>query len=216
MFDMISIAAVVSYFIPLAIVLLKRLWKDRFFMFFAAYWAIGGMVNTVDLLPGVSKASIYMVGVFYNMLDIPFILAILYYTSNSVMIKKFTSLALLLIGSIEVISVVMHGVNYDALKYPLGTGIACVLVIVSMEIFRYMQTLEHSNRQNASVLVYAAVLFEYATFIVIYIFDYFMDTRDRQDSFIIYYVSTLVAILIASCGYLLFTKYEKTAPAFRE
>jgi hypothetical protein len=209
MFNIISLAAVISYFVPMLIVSIKKLWKDPFFVLFATYWAIGGLINMTDLIPGFPKNATYMIGVFYNMLDIPFILAILYCTSNSILIKKFTSIALVIVISIQVMGVLLNGFNYDALKYPLGAGIAMVLLIVSMEIIRYMQKIEHSNRQNAKMFIYAAVLFEYATFIVIYVFDYFMTTQDRKDSFIIYYISTLVAILIASCGYLLFRKYER-------
>lgn len=208
-FDIISIAAIVSYFIPLVIVFIKKLWRDPFFMLFASYWAIGGLINMTDVIPGISKNVIYTIGVFYNMLDIPFILGILYCTSNSIIVRKFTSLALVLICCMELISLLIHGINYQALKYPLGAGIALVLLIVSMEIIRYMQKIEHSNRQNAKMFIYAALMFEYATFTLIYIFDYFVVSSDRKDSFLIYYISTLGAILIASCGYLLFRKYER-------
>ncbi len=95
------------------------------------------------------------------------------------------------------------------MKYALGTGIVLVLVPVVWETIRYLQKIEHSNRQTAKIFIYAALLFEYATFIVIYIFDYFVESADTQDSFLVYYLSTLVAIFIASCGYLLFKKYEK-------
>jgi hypothetical protein len=214
MYTIISIAAVVSYFVPLLIVYLKKLWRDPFFMLFATYWAIGGIINMTDIIPGVSTKATYMIGVLYNMLDIPFILAILYFTSNSIIVRKFTGFALILFSITEIISILIHGINYNALKYPLGAGIAVVLFIVSMEIIRYMQKVEHSNRQNAKMFIYAAVLFEYSTFILIYIFDYFVDVTDKKDSFLIYYISTLGAILIASCGYLLFRKYERKRPGF--
>jgi hypothetical protein len=44
---------------------------------------------------------------------------------------------------------------------------------------------------------------------MIYIFDYFVDSSDKEDNFLIYYISSLVALFLASCGYLLFRKYEK-------
>jgi len=110
-----------------------------------------------------------------------------------------------------VISIVQSGVNYDSQKYALGAGVAMVLCIVTMEIIRYMQKVEHTTRQNAKMFIYAGVLFEYATFIVIYIFDYILINEDRQDSYLIYYLSTLVAILIASCGFLMYKRYENAA-----
>ena len=205
-FDIISVAAVVSYFVPLLLVLFKKLWRDSFFMLFAVYWGIGGLVNLCDVIPGFSEATCYYVGVGYNLIDIPVILGILYTTSSSKPIRKFIPFAAAGIICLEAIGVAMDGFIYEALKYSLGAGIAVVLVVVLVEIVRYMQTLEPSNRQNARMFVYGAVLFEYATFIVIYVFDYFIETAETEDSYLIYYFSTLVAILIASVGYLLYKR----------
>ena len=207
MYQVISIAAVVSYFVPLFIVLIKKAWRDPFFRLFAIYWSIGGLVNIFDVLPGISKDTIRTIGILYNMLDIPFILGILYYTTSYTFIRKTATVALVLFITTQLIGVFKSGLDYDAIKYPLGIGVGSVLVIVTMEIIRYMQKIEHSTRQNAKMFVYAAVLFEYATFIVIYIFDYILNTENRQDSFIIYYLSSVVAILIASCGFLMYKKY---------
>src|SRR5690606_32599783 len=85
-----------------------------------------------------------------------------------------------------------------------------VLVVVIWEIILYLQKIEHSNRQNCKIFIYAALLFEYATFILIYLFDYiFIDSYNKKDSFFIYYISSLVALFIASCGFILFKKFEK-------
>ena len=217
MFDIISIVAVASYFVPLLIVLLKRLVRDHFFMLFAAYWTLGGLINMMDVIPGFSRPVSYYAGVVYNILDIPFILSILYVTTSSYMVKRITPFAIVLIFISEIISIIAATeFNYDTIKYPLGAGIAIVLFIVSVDIVRYMQTIEHTNRQNAKMFVYAAVLFEYATFVIIYIFDYFVASSNDTDGYIIYYLSSLVAILIASCGYLLFKKYERNPAMVRE
>jgi hypothetical protein len=213
MYHVISIAAVASYFVPLLIVLLKKAWRDQFFLLFAIYWSVGGVVNLFDVVPGVSRQLLHNLGIFYNMLDVPFILGILYYTTSYNFIKKTAASGIVLLLMVQVVSIIKGGINYDAQKYALGIGVTFVLCIVSMEIIRYMQKIEHSTRQNAKMFVYAALVFEYATFIVIYIFDYILIAEDRKDSFIIYYVSTLVAILIASCGFLLFRKYER-APGY--
>lgn len=208
MYNIISIAAIVSYFVPLAIVLIKGLQREPFFLLFAGYWAIGGVINSIDLFPEFPSEVSYTIGVIYNMLDIPIILGIFYYTTSSILMRRFILLALAFTIVIEITSTAIMGLDYDALKYSLGTGIALVIAVVIWEIVRYLQKIEHSNRQNAKIFIYAALLFEYGTFILIYIFDYFIANSSRKDSFLIYYISTLVAILIASCGYLLFRKYE--------
>lgn len=211
LYQVISIAAVASYFIPLIIVLLKKAWGDQFFRLYAIYWSVGGLVNMFDVIPGVPNDVINAIGILYNMLDIPFILAILYHTTTYAFVKKTAFAGIVMVLIVQVISLFTAEINYDSQKYALGVGVAMVLCTVSMEIVRYMQKVEHSTRQNAKIFVFAAVLFEYATFIVIYIFDYILITEDRKDSFIIYYLSTLVAIMIASCGFLMYKRYESSA-----
>lgn len=205
MYHIISIAAVIAYFTPLVIVTLKRAWTDPFFKLFAAYWTVGGLINLLDIIPGVSRQVIHNASLFYNMLDIPFILAILHYTTSYTFIRKTASAAIALFAVIQIAGIIGNGLSFDALKYALAFGVSMVLVVVTMEIIRYMQKIEHTTRQNAKMFVYAAVLFEYATFIVIYVFDYIIATEDRTDSFIIYYVSSVVAMLIACCGFLMFS-----------
>jgi hypothetical protein len=214
--QILSVAALASFFTPLFIVLFRRLWKDRFFMIFAGYWAIGGLISVTDFIPSITKDTLRTIGAVYNMLDIPIILAILYYTTTSLMIRRFTGMAFIFFVILEVISIISKGVNYEALKYTLGTGIALVLIVVAWEIIRYLQKVEHNNRQNAKIFIYAALLFEYGTFVLIYIFDYFVAGADHYDIYFIYYISTLVAILIASCGYLLYRKYTREEPLKNE
>jgi hypothetical protein len=211
LYQVISIAAVASYFVPLLIVLVKRAWRDQFFLLFAIYWTVGGAINLFDVVPGVSKHFLHNLTIFYNMLDIPFILGILYFTTSYNFVKRAAITGIVLLLLVQVVSIISGGISYDSQKYALGFGVGLVLCIVSMEIIRYMQKIEHSNRQNAKMFVYAALMFEYATFIVIYIFDYILIAQDRKDSFLVYYISSLVAIIIASCGFLLFRKFEKSS-----
>lgn len=203
---MLCTAAVISYFIPLALVLLRGLWRDKFFLLFALYWSTGGIINCPDLIPSFPAELMYTVGLTYNLLDIPVILTIFYYTGSSPMVRRFAGSALIAILLIEVVSIIFAGFDYAALKYTIGPGIALVMTILIWEILRYLQQIEQPNRQTAKVFIYAALLFEYATFILIYIFDYFIADSTREDSFVIYYISTIVAIVIASSGYLLFRK----------
>lgn len=214
MYKIISIVALVSYFIPMLIVLLKKLWDDKFFVLFAAYWTFGGIMNISDFIPGMPQDINVGIGIFYNLVDIPFVLSLLYFTTSSILVRRFASVAFGVTAMSSVIGLIAKGYDYDALKYSLGIGVALVLVIVIWEIVRYLQKIEHSNRQNAKVFIYAALLFEYATFIVIYIFDYFVSVTNYEDSFLIYYISSVVALFIASCGYLLFKKYERNQVSY--
>jgi hypothetical protein len=202
-YNILAIAAVVSFFVPLIFVIIKNLWRDSFFLLFAAFWAIGGMVNLPDLFTLLTPAVRAKVGAIYNMIDLPLIITILYLNCTSGSFKRFILGGLILTIAMEITGVALNGIQYDSLKYAMGTGILIIIAIATVEVVRYLQHIEHSNRQTAKIFVYAAVLFEYGTFIVIYIFDYFVETSDRYDTYVVYYISTVIALIIASCGYFL-------------
>lgn len=208
MYRFISIAAVVAYFVPLLLVLLKKAWRDPFFLLFGIYWSLGGFCNLIDVIPGTSKTLSYQIGFFYNLLDMPFLLGILYFTSTYSLVKKTAFGSIVLVVLLSIIGTVRMGISYDAVKYPLGVGVAATICMVAMEIIRYMHKVEHSTRQNAKMFIYGGLIFQYATFVVIYIFDYVIETENRKDSFVIYYISSVVAMMIACCGFLMFRRYE--------
>lgn len=202
-YQIISILAITASFIPLGIVFFKKLWRERAFLLIAVYWAISGMVNMIDRIPGVSSRALDIITMVYNMLDIPLILLIIYYTTSSPSLKKFalvTSPSLLII---QLMNFLLKGWNYDSAKYVLAAGLAVVLAAVVWEISLYMQKLEHTRHEKAMVFIHVSLLFAYGTFIIVYIFDYYINTTGSStENLIVYYVSTFIAIMIASVGYL--------------
>lgn len=203
LYHIISICAITASFIPLLIVSLKKLWKDPAFLLIAVYWAISGIINMADKIPGITTRQLDLVVMIYNMLDIPIVLGIIYYTSNSVSIRKFAKIAAPVLLFAQLINFFRLGWNYDAAKYVLAVGLLVVLVAVVWEISLYMQKLEHSKHEKAMIFIYVSWLFSYGTFIIVYIFDYYVNaTSSGVDNLIIYYISTFIAIVIASIGYL--------------
>ena len=215
-FNILAFAAVFSFFVPMFFVISKNLWRDTFFVLFAFFWAACGVVNLPDLFSIFSPQVSRLIGIIYNMIDLPLIIIILYLNSIREKMKKFILTGLVLVLTLEIVGIVLNGMVYDSLKYAMGTGILFILVISLWEVIRYLQDMEHSNRQTAKIFIYAAILFEYGTFTVIYIFDYFTESAKHYDTYLIYYISTLIAILIASCGYLLSRKSEEANEGFTE
>lgn len=202
-YRIITLLATIAYFVPVLIVLFKKLWNDNYFLFLGIYWLTGALVNTVANIPGIAPSILEIITVIYNMIDIPFILWILWYTSSSSSLAKLLRISILLYMLVEVVLVVNLGVNYEAIKYIIGVGVLMVLVALVWEITLYLQRMEHSNKEKAMLFIYAALLFEYGSYTIVYIFDYFIIPADEIDKLLIYYISTLIAIMIASFGFLL-------------
>lgn len=209
-YQTITLLATIAYFVPALIVIIKKLWKDPYFLYLGIYWLTSALVNIITEIPGV---PVEVVSVLYNMIDIPFMLWILWYTSFSSSLAKILRVVIAAYITIEVMLVLIMGVNYDAIKYIMGIGVLIVIVTLVWEITLYLQRMEHSNRERAMLFIYAALLFEYGSYTVVYIFDYFIEPPDKADTLLIYYSSSLIALSIACFGFLL--KKTKKSLAFK-
>ena len=202
-YRIITLLATIAYFVPILIVVFKKLWKDKYFLFLGIYWLVGALINSITNIPGIGLPALETITVIYNMIDIPFILWILWYTSSSSTLAKILRLIIVIYIVTELILVFSFGINYEAIKYIIGAGVLVVLSALVWEITLYLQQMEHNNREKSMLFIYAALLFEYGSYIIVYIFDYFIIPSDQVDKLLIYYISTLIAIVIASFGFLL-------------
>lgn len=166
------------------------------------YWMLSGLVNLTDKVPSISHKSLDLITMIYNMVDIPIILWILSYTTASGNLKKFTRISSPTLFLLQLLLFIVYGWNFDAAKYVLAGGLLAVLIAVVWEISLYMQKLEHTKHENSMIFIHVSLLFAYGTFIIVYIFDYYINVNSSSvDNLIIYYISTLIAVLIAAIGY---------------
>lgn len=190
------------------IVLLKKQWRDNYFLLVAVYWVAGAIINIIGFMPGIQPATLEVVTVLYNMFDIPFILSILWYISSSTQLKGLLRIAVFGYIVVELVLVILYGINYNAIKYILGVGVLMVLITLIWEITLYLQRIEHTNREKSMLFIFAALLFEYGSYTIVYTFEYFIKAYDVMDNLLIYYISTLIAVLIASFGFLMKSNKE--------
>jgi hypothetical protein len=192
----------------------KKLWSQIPFRLFALYWLVSGFVNIVEFFP-LSKRGTELFTVIYNIFDMPMVLGVFYFATCSASIKKFIRIVAPGFLAAEFTNCLIRGFNYDSLKYLLGAGIIIVLSVIIGEIIFRLQKIKHTSQEKGLLLIYAAMLFEYGTYIVIYIFDYFLPgASSTTDNFLVYYLSSLVALIVAMCGFL--TKGVNAPPAAKE
>ncbi len=204
LYTVISVLAIVAYFMPLLIVSFRKLWKATPFLLFALYWSVSGLVNLIDYIPVLGEKTIERISIVYNIFDMPMVLAIFYKTSSIRTIRRILRIALPVYLITCVINTILLGVNYDALKYILAIGLVMVLSVIIWEVIKHLQKVQHTSQEKGLLLVYGALLFQYGTYIIIYIFDYYLTAVSNVvDNFIIYYISTVVALIVAVLGYLI-------------
>lgn len=210
MYQVISILAILLYFLPIVIVIAKKLWHQKAFLYFALFWILGGIVNVLNLLP-FAKGIMQAVAMIYNAIDIPVILLIFYFITTVNGVRQFVRLVFPLMIFLEVLGFIIYGFTYDAQKYPLGIGLLVVLTIIIWEIVSYIKKISHTSQENGLLFINAALLFEYGSFIVIYIFDYFVTSTKSnvEDNFIVYYISSIIGLAVACAGYFVGSKKVK-------
>jgi hypothetical protein len=202
---------IILFFIPIAIVLLRKLWADKFLRLYSIYSVIEGLVNLLDYIPGIPNGFIAQVNIVYNMLDFPMMLFLVYHIAAPEKFKQFIKVSIGLYLLFQLYYVFKLGIQYDAIKFPMGLGLLLLIGSVLWMLATYLQHPDLQNRQKVYMVILAAIFFDYGTFVVIYIFDYFMgDTSGaNKDNLILYYASSIVGMLITIAGLLLIRNKPK-------
>jgi hypothetical protein len=215
----VTILSSVFYFIPFLIVLFRKCWNVRPVLLFSLYWVLGGLLNLL-LLVADSFGSSFNAGLdvfftYYNVLDPLLVLGIMYYASRSVIIKKslLVTMGLLVIGII--ITAIFVGLKHETIKYVLGFGVVAVFLYALIEILNYIRKLVFHWHEEVMIYIYAAIVYEYGSYLFNYWFDYWYANPTAQeflDSTLVYNLSTIVAVSISLASFL----HAKLNPSKRE
>lgn len=205
-----SILAVGLHFVPVLIVLGKKLWAALPYRLFALYWLAGALVNLLTMVP-LPNDSLELCSVIFRLLDIPLVLSAIYFSTTSRAVRKFTKLMAPALLTASLVNCIVRGFTLDVLEYVLGAGLLIVTSVIIWEIIMKLQRIRLSAYVKGLLLIYAALLFVYGTYAVIYIFDYLLPGKSSAtDNLLMYHLSSLVALPIAIGGYLI--KGIKTSP----
>ncbi|RYG23166.1 MAG: hypothetical protein EOO01_44510, partial [Chitinophagaceae bacterium] len=202
----LNTVTLIAYYLPLAVVLLRRLHKDKPIILFACYWSVGGTINLLGSTGVVSISTFNFIRLVFNIIDTPFVFYVFLLNTNVSYLRRVLKTLIPVFLLVELANGIFRGFTDDSFKYLQGLGVFMVLGVLVAEIVAYFQKLDHTPREKAMSFLFLAVLFEYAVYVYYYIYEYFIYAylatgEERQDMNIIYYASSLIAIIIASIGF---------------
>ena len=206
LYSVISDVAIGLCFIPLLLLFWKKMRKDKAYWMVGIYWLATGLVNLPNLgiaFFGQSDPTAFQekLTLFYNLLDTPLILLIFLYSAPGKKHKKHLLLILFLFMVMEAGLLNWKGYNFISSTTIIGAGMLLVLGYSVTGLVQYMRKMEHTAFENSMVFVYAALLFAYGSFIIIYIFiRIHPDSIRNPDSFLLYYISLLLSAAITCMG----------------
>ncbi|HRO45966.1 hypothetical protein [Agriterribacter sp.] len=201
-YQIIAAIAAVSFFIPFFILMVKRLVKYQAFVWFAVYWMLAGAVNLLFLSETFTGSRLMIVTErVFNLADAPFMLFILYKTVQIETIQGSIKKMLPAFLCAVVLLTVITQLQDFAEILMIGGGLVIIMMYIIWIIVHYIKGIKHHNTEYTLQFIYYALLFEYGISVVTFIFSYMIpDQSNVQDSFLIYHLSIIISISVASYG----------------
>jgi hypothetical protein len=206
-YTLMSTMAILLCFVPFLFLAWKKMRRDKAYWVVGIYWLANGLINLPNLNIGLfgqpcSSPIQEKMNFIYNLLDTPLVLLLFFHATPSKRRKNRILLSLVLFTVLEIVLVFWKGYTFSTSTMIIGAGLSLTLVCTVTGLMEYMRQMEHTAFENSMVFVYAALLFAYGSFTIIYIF---MHTHSGnlinvRDSFLLYYISLLLAAVITSMG----------------
>ena len=203
LYMIISNIAIALCFIPFLLLFSKKMRQVKAYRVIGIYWLFNGLVNFINLdnLPGFRDIAAQEKLIFYyNLLDTPLVL-FLFACAVSGFHRKVLLFSLLFFIAGELILVGWKGYTFLSSAMIIGAGLLLILAYSITGLVQYMKKMEHTPFENSMAFVYAALLFAYGSFLIIYIFIHVRGNAEgSRDSFMLYYISILLSAAITTMG----------------
>lgn len=202
-YQLFEALAGIAFFVPAAFALCKKQVRTSFFIPFISYWAWGGLINFIFLSGFIVNGRIIsIIESLYNLTDAPLLLFMLYLALPSSILKQKLKWLAPSYLFVEIVIFLASSSKGEAETVLVGTGIIIVICCITGIVFKLWKSKEQ-NPASPKMFIYYALMFEYGVSIITFIFNYiFPESNNVRDSFLIFHIAVIVAIIIASYGLL--------------
>jgi len=171
------------------------------------YWLFNGLINlpALGLIQSAGgRGFLQRVSYCYTFTETPMVL-LAFALAATGRWRKQLLLVLLVFTAAESLLLAWRGYNFTSCSIISGAGLLVVLTYSIAGLWQYLKKMEHSRFENSMVFVYAALLFGYGSFMIIYIFSHYRTGLggtgyNETDSFLLYYISLLLSASVTSTG----------------
>jgi hypothetical protein len=198
---LIGIVSACAQLMPVAIILVCRLYGNKSLLALAVYYFTQALYNLMGegLIPA-SREVTTAVGIINNYLDIPLMLVIILFFSNNKGKQQIVYVTLAVFAVYEIVLSLIFGVNFTTGIYITGVGIV-LMMVYSMYLFsQYVKLTIEKNKAWGRTLMVTSILFAYCCYAMIYFIYYIQKTSAVADVFIIYYIVSVISSILMSGG----------------
>lgn len=198
------VLAIVLCFVPFLYLGWKKMRQVSAYRAIALYWLVTGLINLPNLeLFGLFRnvALQEKLNVWYTMAETPLVLFV-FSCAASGNRRRQLMWALSLFTAAEAGLVAWKGFNFSTSNLIIGAGLFITLFYCISGLVQFMKQMEHTPFENAIAFVYAALLFAYSSFLIIYIFIHIHEkgADTSKDSFLLYYIGLSLSATITNLG----------------
>jgi hypothetical protein len=207
----LNIIAVAAFFLPIAALLFTRLAFHKTFPLLLLYFIIAFIDN---LLAGnfvvVSPELKKYIGITNNILDGPLVLGFMPYLCYTLRQKQLLKKMWLGIIGLTVVTVAITGFGVNAIRIVLGPSILLTIFFNYKFFIHYIRTtIRNPHAATGKALISASLLFAYGAYLFIYILYYVMRSKNLEDAYMIYFLSSIFSAALISIGVLYEAKRYK-------
>ena len=201
---MICSLAITLCFVPFLFLGFRKVRQVNTYRILGVYWLLNGLVNLPMLKPIQQETVRNFFTRFsdwYDLADAPLMLFVFALASSGVMRKQVLLVLAGLIGG-EVVLLLAKGYTYS---WPviIAAGVLLVLTYSVVGLWQYVKKMEHDRFENSMAFVYAALIFAYGTYLIIFLLSYLPapgSKNNLQDSYLMYYISLALAAVLTCAG----------------
>jgi len=196
--------AIILCFVPFLFLGFKKVRRVNTFRVIGIYWFLNGFIN-LPMLSEIRHEGIRNLFTalrdYYDLADAPLMLLV-FALANSGKFRKQLFLILFGLAGFELLLVARKGYAHSW-SLIIGAGVVLVLTYSVVGLWQYLKKMEHDRFENSMAFVYAALLFAYGTYLIIFLLSLFpksSQTYNEADSFLMYYISLSLAAALTSAG----------------
>lgn len=203
LYAVLSNTAILGCFIPFLLLVLKRTRQVTTYRIIGIFWLLNGLVSLPDLRMFHFAAGwhwLHGLSLLYTMAETPLVLLAFACAASGIHRRGLIILMILFIAG-ELSLVGWKGYDLSTSLWIMGSGLVLVLGYSIAGLVQYLRQMEHSRLENSMAFIYAAFLFYYGSFLIIYIFTHIhTGGSNGADSFLLYHISLLLSVTITSTG----------------
>jgi hypothetical protein len=205
-----GIASTTALFIPVAIILILKLYKNISLVTLLFYNLFSAVYNlmTQGFIP-VPDSVATVTGTINNFLDAPMMLVVLCFFCNEKWMQKTIYWSILLFFIYECFIITYFRFRFESSTYLLGPDILIIVLYSTYLFFHYGKRSVIHGKGIGMTIMLVGITFSYGCFAIIYILHYIVQTPAVNDVFLIYYIVTIISALLIGVGLLWIYKRNK-------